>query len=93
LPVITAVEIAPGIAKRRRAYWQAMAETAIIAAIPAINPCGLADGLVKALKIKTAARAEAEPAEVAAPGSARGNPKLVAFRPVEARTQSKLKQS
>jgi hypothetical protein len=39
LPVITAVEIAPGIAKRRRVYWQAIAETAIITAMPAANPC------------------------------------------------------
>src|SRR5277367_4750199 len=35
LPVITAVEIAPGIAKRSRAYWQAIADTAIITAMPA----------------------------------------------------------
>src|SRR6266478_2249910 len=32
-----------------------MAETAIIAAMPAIKPCGLADGLVVMLKIKTQA--------------------------------------
>ena len=45
LPVITAVEIAPGTARRKRAYWQAMADTAIIAAVPASNPAGSADGL------------------------------------------------
>src|SRR6266403_6163641 len=44
LPVITAVEIAPGIAKRKRANWQAIAETAIMTAMPAINPCGSAEG-------------------------------------------------
>src|ERR1700730_1225970 len=55
LPVMTAVEIAPGIAKRSSAYWQAIAETAIIMAIPAANPCGSADGLVMGLKIRTAA--------------------------------------
>src|SRR5262245_19650859 len=54
-PVMTAVEIAPGIARRSSAYWQAMAETAIITATSAINPYGSADGLVVTLKIKSAA--------------------------------------
>jgi hypothetical protein len=53
LPVMTAVEGATGRAKRKRANWHAMAETAIIAVMPAIKPCGLADGLVMTLKIKT----------------------------------------
>ena len=55
LPVITAVETTFGEAKRSRAYWQAIAETAIITAMPAIKPRGLVDGLVRTLKIKTAA--------------------------------------
>src|SRR5260370_38662574 len=55
LPVITAVEIAPGIARRSSAYWQAIAATAIITAMPAATPCGSADGLVMVLKISTAA--------------------------------------
>ena len=46
LPVITAVEIPPGKAKRKRANWQAIAETAIMTAMPAIKPCGLAEGFV-----------------------------------------------
>jgi hypothetical protein len=52
---MTAVEGATGRANRKRANWHAMAETAIIAAIPAINPCGLVDGLVMTLTIKTPA--------------------------------------
>src|SRR4030095_8913454 len=44
LPVITAVEGAPGTARRNRANWHAIAATAIIAATPAINPCGFAAG-------------------------------------------------
>src|SRR5215468_6197439 len=55
LPVMTAVETTCGKANRSRAYWQAMAETAIITAIPAIKPCGLVDGLASTLKIRTAA--------------------------------------
>src|SRR5258708_5644775 len=53
LPVITAVEIAPGMARRSRAYWHAIAETAIMTAMPAISPCGLPEGLVMTQKIKT----------------------------------------
>jgi hypothetical protein len=52
LPVITAVEIPPGKAERKRANCQAIAETAIMTAMPAIKPCGLADGFVMTLKIK-----------------------------------------
>jgi hypothetical protein len=55
LPVITAVETAAGTAGRSRAYWQAIAATAIIAAMPADKPSGWLDGLVTTLKIKTAA--------------------------------------
>jgi hypothetical protein len=55
LPVITAVEIAPGIARRRSAYWHAIAETAIITAMPAVNPRGSVDTLVVTLKSRTAA--------------------------------------
>src|ERR1700682_3915079 len=55
LPVITAVEIAPGIARRSSAYWHAIAETAIITAMPAVNPRGFVGGLVMTLKIRTAA--------------------------------------
>ncbi len=54
LPVITAVETAPGKANRNRAYWQAIADTAIIATMPATKPCGSLEGFVKTLKIKTA---------------------------------------
>src|SRR5256885_5288504 len=50
-PVITAVEMAPGTARRRRAYWQAMADTAIIAAVPASNPTRSANGLVMELEV------------------------------------------
>ena len=53
LPVMTAVDGATGKPKRKSANWHAMAETAIIAAIQAIKPCGLADGLVLTLKINT----------------------------------------
>src|ERR1700736_3319197 len=56
LPVITAVEIAPGTARRRRAYWQAMADTAIIAALPASTPTESADAFVITLKIRSATR-------------------------------------
>ena len=52
LPVITAVEIPPGKAKRKRVNWQAIAETAIMTAMPAIKPCGLAEGFVMTLRIK-----------------------------------------
>ena len=45
IPVITAVEIAPGIARRSNAYWQAIWETAIITAMPAADPLGSAEGL------------------------------------------------
>src|SRR6266404_2387533 len=55
LPVITAVEIAPGIARRRSAYWHAIAETAIITAMPAVNPRGSVDTLVVTLKSRIAA--------------------------------------
>jgi hypothetical protein len=48
---MTAVEGATGRVKRNKANWQAIAETAIMAATVAIRPCGLADGLVMALKI------------------------------------------
>ena len=53
LPVMTAVETTRGIAKRSNAYWQAIAETAIITAMPAINPSGAADGLAMTLKTRT----------------------------------------
>src|SRR5260370_23064542 len=56
LPVITAVEIPPGKAKRKRANWQAIAETAIMTAMPAIKPWGLVEGFVITLKIKIPAR-------------------------------------
>src|SRR5215467_12477725 len=56
LPVITAVETTFGNATRSRAYWQAIAETAIITAMPAIKPCGSVDGLVTTLNTRTAAR-------------------------------------
>src|SRR5262249_53309717 len=55
LPVMTAVEMAPGSARRSSAYWQAIADTAIITAMPAINPRGSADGRVATLKTRTAA--------------------------------------
>ena len=55
ISVITAVEIAPGTARRRSAYWQAMADTAIIAAVPARTPAGSADVFVMTLKINSAA--------------------------------------
>jgi hypothetical protein len=55
LPVMTAVETARGIAKRSNAYWQAIVETAIITAIPAINPSGAADGLATTQKTRTVA--------------------------------------
>src|SRR5215470_4998835 len=38
LPVITAVEGAPGTARRKRANWHAIAETTIMAMMPAMNP-------------------------------------------------------
>src|SRR5262245_35737557 len=44
LPVITVVDGAPGTARRKRANWHAIAATAIIAAMPAINPYGCAAG-------------------------------------------------
>src|SRR5262245_30393473 len=56
LPVMTAVETTCGIAKRSNAYWQAIAETAIMTSIPAINPRGVADGLVMMPKTRTVAR-------------------------------------
>src|SRR5258708_38756892 len=55
LPVMTAVEMAPGIARRSSAYWQAIAATALITVTPAATPCGSADGLVMALKVSAAA--------------------------------------
>src|SRR5262245_7474529 len=55
LPVITAVDTTCGKANRSRAYCQAMPETEIITAMQAIKPCGLVDGLVSTLKIRTAA--------------------------------------
>jgi len=55
LPVMTAVETARGIAKRSNAYWQANAETAIITAMPPINPSGAADGLATTQKTRTVA--------------------------------------
>jgi hypothetical protein len=53
LPVMTAVEGATGIVKRKRANCHAMAETATIAVMPANKPCGLSDGLVMTLRINT----------------------------------------
>src|SRR5215469_5406742 len=55
LPLITAVETTLGNAKRSKAYWQAIAETAIITAVPAANPLGFAEGLVMTVKIRTVA--------------------------------------
>src|SRR5215510_14596175 len=51
-PVITAVEGAPGMARRKRANWQAIAETAIMAIRPAMNPRGLPAGSKMTLKIR-----------------------------------------
>ena len=53
LPVMTAVDGAPGKAIRNRPNWQPIAETAIIAAIAAVNPCGLDAGSWMTLKIRT----------------------------------------
>src|SRR5215472_5797751 len=55
LPVITAVEGAPGTARRKSANWQAIAETAVMAVMPAVNPCGFAAGCHRTLKIRTPA--------------------------------------
>src|SRR5262249_25299006 len=52
---MTAVETTRGIARRSSAYWQAIAETAIMIATPAINPSGAADGFAMTLKMRTAA--------------------------------------
>src|SRR5258708_31424259 len=38
--------------------WQAMADTAIIAAVPASNPTGSADALVMTLDIKSATKSK-----------------------------------
>jgi hypothetical protein len=56
LPVITAVDTAPGTDRRSRAYWHAIAATAIIAAMPATVPWGCVEGFVTTLKIRIAVR-------------------------------------
>src|SRR5262249_10517720 len=50
-PVITAVEGAPGTARRNKANWQAIAETAIMATKMAMRPCGLSAGSFMTLNV------------------------------------------
>src|SRR5262249_13107586 len=54
LPVMTAVDTAPGTDSRRSAYWQAIAATASSAATPGDVLGGAGEGLVKPLKTNVA---------------------------------------
>src|SRR5262249_16350228 len=52
-PVITAVEGAPDTARRKRANWHAMADTATMATEMAMRPCGLTAGSLVTLNVRT----------------------------------------